>query len=367
MRLDTTTAARVFGGGYRFRPYVIASFGGITRGQLEPIDGNVTFDETQVVRSKCDLTFAVPDRVPTGVLSPADLDVTGWRLDVGVVVAAGSGDLTIPLGLFVVYDLEEGDDAGHTIQITGLDVTALIRDAELESPYVVAAGNDYGTEIAALIDDADVPAVIPSSGFTTPLLVFEEGDNRLQHAQEMALAVGWELLADSNGVIIARAVAGAQADSVWSFVEGPGCLMTALSKTRTRDGVKNIVIVTGQPAGTTAPVRGVAYDDDPKSPTYVTATATGPFGRAPRHERSQLVTTDAQAAAMAEALLAQSKGIGTGLQIDAVPCHALEPGDPIRVTRDRLGVDVVVPISAVVLPLGPSSTMAVTTRELVSG
>jgi len=200
----------------------------------------------------------------------------------------------------------------------------------------------------------------PATGYTTPLLVFQELDDRLQKMNDMATSVGWHVVSDPYGVITAVAdVIASGTNVVLSFIEGQGSRMTAISKKRTRQQAYNIATVVGEPAGGAAPVYGVTYDTDPNSNTYY----LGPFGQVPVGEKSQFVTTTDQAQAASYALLARKKGIGTSVQVKSWPHPGLRPGDPIAVRRLSMGVNEIVPIKSVQIPLTPGAEMTVTTRE----
>jgi hypothetical protein len=176
---------------------------------------------------------------------------------------------------------------------------------------------------------------------------------------DMATSVGWTIVADPYGIITAQQNTVSVSEAVISFVEGEGSRMTAVSRKRTRQRVYNIAVVTGEPAGGTAPVYGIEYDSDPTSPTYY----LGPFGRVPVFEKSQFVTTNAQAQAAAVGLLARKKGIGAALRITTWANPTLRPGDAAQVVRSKMGIDQTVPLSSMSISLVPGADMQVTTRE----
>lgn len=350
---------------HRVAPRVAALYNGELRGYLPVTQGNVTNDETQDVRGRCQLTFAVPD-VPDEYMDPRDIDATGWRLFVEYGVYVSSTEIIYtPLGTYVVYDIQEQEDNhGHTVQITGYDTTVLLRDERFEQTVSIAAGTNYITAISNTITYIGLEVLLPTLGFTTPLLIFEEEGDRLKAVRDMALACGFTLIADAHGRITAMQpstqVSSAGSDD---FREGDDCKMETIAKKRTRQNVYNIAVVTGELAGGAPPVRGISYDSYPTSPTYVSATATGPFGRVPVFEKSQFVTTSAQAQAAADALLARKKGIGSQLTITARPNPSLEPGDVVAVRRDRLGVNTFVPLQSIDFNIAPGQPMSCVTRE----
>jgi len=342
--------------------------GGRFQGYFDLVSGSVDVDEQNSIRGRCRLQVQRDDFADPDAFDPGDIDVDSWRIqiDVGVVLPTDVAYVTV--GTFVVWDVERNDDQTDVISIQGQDVTALIRQARLETLTTIAAGTNYATAISGLISVLNIPVSLPTTGFTTPLLVFEEGSDRLDAANSMAGSVGWELVADTYGGVTGRVIPGSTGTPLVEFVEGASCRMQAINKKRTRDQVYNIAIVEGQPAGGTAPVRGTAYDDNPLSPTYVTATSTFDFGRAPVWEKSQFIVTSDQATDAAVGLLRRKRGIGSQLKVTHVrPDFRLEPSDLVRVVRSRLGVDTVVPVRSTSLNLDANNfTTTIQTREVLS-
>jgi hypothetical protein len=343
---------------------VTAFYGSQSAGVVSIVDGTVSFDETSDVQSRCSVKIPVTSVALPNVFDPRDLDVNGWRLFIEYGVKIGGTFRYTPLGLFVCYDLNDDDGpGGRLLTITGYDTTVLIRDGRFVAPYSVAAGTNYATAMTAMLTAINLSSSFPATGFTTPALLFLEGDDRLARLQDMTASLGSRAEADPYGVITSRTqVVSAASASVASFVEGEGSRMTAISRARTRQQVYNIGVVTGEPAGGTAPVYGIAYDDDPNSGTYY----LGPFGQVPVFEKSQYVTTTDQAQAAALGLLSRKKGIGAALKIRSWPNPGLRPGDPVQVTRAKMGVDQVIPLKAVDIPLTPGQEMQLTTREGVT-
>jgi len=343
-------------------PRVTGIFNGVDIGTFDIIDGTYTSDETSEVRDRCDVTFAVPDVKDPSVFDPSVLDVVGYRFRVEIGVVLNNTTTYVTLGTFVVYNRTESESAtGRTITLEGYDVTVLVRDADFETLYLVGATTPFNTAIAAIISQIGLDTVIPTTTFSTPMLLFEEGTKRLETVRNMALSCGWEVLATPDGKVWVRPLKGV-ASSVWDFVEGDGCRMTDIGRTRTRQGVYNIARVSGEASGTTT-ASATAYDNDPKSPTYATDTTQGPFGRVPIFQKSQFITTTAQAQAAANALILSKKGIAAAISITAFTNPALEVGDTVHVVRSRFSINKTIPLKSLSIPLNPGKLMTVTTRE----
>lgn len=340
-------------------PRVTAIYGTEARGIVNVTDGQVTFDEASAVQGRCTLTIPVPDRVAAPDFDPRNLDVNGWRLFIEYGVAFSTTDIRyVPMGTFVLYDMDDADDG--KLQITGYDTTVLLRDGRFPLPYSVAAGTNYETALETLAAAINLPANYPSTLYTTPLLLFQEGDDRLQKMQEMSSSCGWQTVADPYGLIVARPSAtSADTSVVAEFVQGEGSHMVALARKRTRQQVYNVAVVVGEPSGATAPVYGIAYDLDPNSPTYY----YGPFGVVPVFEKSQYITTTQQAQDAANGLLARKKGFGASVQITSWAHPTLRPGDPVHVRHSSLEVDQVIQLRSVQFGLRPGASMVAVTRE----
>jgi len=344
-------------GPHRMIPRVTAQLRDQSFGQVVVTEGSVSYDENTPVQSRCQVTIAAPDKVPSSEFDARELDVSGWRLFIEYGVVIGQIVYFVPLGTFVVYDLDDSDVG--SIQITGYDTTVLVRDGRFTVPYWIAAGINYQTALSDLCTSINLPSSFPVTNYTTPLLLFPEGDDRLARMNDMAGSLGGSIIADPYGVITMRTSAAiAATDTSIDFIEGPGCKMTALTKRRTRQQVYNAAVYTGEPAGG-SPVTGFAYDLDPNSSTYY----YGPFGIVPVFEKSQFVTTQAQADAAAQGLMNRKKGIGSTLQITTWANPTLRPGDTAHITRTRMGVDQTVPLSSMSISLVAGRDMSITTRE----
>lgn len=346
-----------------------AQFGTDNIGDVSFIAGNVIADESATIRGQLSLTIPVKELYADEEFDPRDIDINGWRLFIEYGVKVGAFEVIyVPVGTYVVYSLEDSDDdRGRLIDVTAYDTTVQLRDDDIELPTPIASGTQYSDAMSTLVQDAGLNARFPATNFTSPGLMLKEGDGRLQKLNDMAMSVGWGgIKSDPFGTIV-DASSGLMSGSlsVWDFVEGDDCKMTTLSRSRTRDGVYNIAIVIGEPPGSSSPAYGVAYDDDPESPTFVNATTQGAFGRKPVYYRSQLVTTTAQANLAAISLRDSKKGIGAALKIDGWVNPLLEPGDQVAVKRERYDIDKIIPLRRIEFGLMPGSKATYITREAI--
>jgi hypothetical protein len=326
---------------------------------LRVISGSVTFDRTAAIMGSCSVTFAEPTRLPTGPTSP--LTPYGYELAIrrGVRYADGTVEL-LALGIFPVQT--SGVAGALVASLRGEDRARLVSDALLEDDYAIAAGTNYVTAIVALIDHA-VPGLVgvtTPTTFTTPALVFEAGADPWAKAVDMARSIGMWLYFDGDGRYVLRpepSLTGAQ--PVWTFDDGASGVLLDAAVDLDRGPAFNRVIVSGENT-TTGLVRGVATD------TTSAIAYTSGFGRKPRFIKSELVTTTAQADAMAAAEIAGTRGISRSVKIDAVPHPGIEPGDVVRIRETELGFDAVHLIDKLTIGLGPADKLSVQMRGSIA-
>lgn len=324
------------------------------------VDGTVTLDQAAQTRGRTDLTIADPDLVPADPAAPLAPYGNELRVYRGI-----PGEL-VSLGVFRI-DTATVDDTpnGLVIRVTGMDRSARMIDARFEGPYTIAAGTNYATAIQACAQAA-WPAVTTSltaTTLTTPLLVAEEGGDRWKFMQDLAAAIGMSLYFDGDGILTTRPVTSPTGVSIFALEEGAGGVLLTASRAWTRQGAYNRVIATGEnPAEGAAPARGIATDDNPNSPTYY----YGSFGKAPRFYSSQFLTTDAQAADAAQAILNRQLGTTQTVNFGGIVNPALEPDDLVTIRRQRAGIDEQHIIDQVTIPLTADGAMTGTTRASVT-
>jgi hypothetical protein len=345
--------------------------------QIPILDGAVTLDARAATRGRCDLTVAydedlalVPD-VPTSLLAPYGNEL---KVERGIEYADGTVELA-PLGVFRLEEVDV-DDSGENlaIRVAGMDRSKRFIDARIEGPTLqidaaklVAlgmAGGKLHHAVLWLLQQA-WPAVatdLTTSAIDAAPIVMEEASDRWALAQEIATSMGAELFFDGEGVAVLRPVvqAGAGAPAL-SLTEGEGGLLLQASRRWTRAGTFNRYIATGENTGAdTPPARGIATDENPFSPTYY----YGRFGKVPGWYSSPFITTDEQASDAAQAMLAKQLGTTQEVSFGMVVNPKLTPGDVVRITRERTGIDEDHVVDSVTIPLGADGVMTGTTRAV---
>jgi hypothetical protein len=149
---------------------------------------------------------------------------------------------------------------------------------------------------------------------------------------------------------------------------GESGVLVSVSRSRSRTGIFNAVVATGEAVDELAQAYGVAYDLDPSSVTYW----NGAFGKVPRAYSSPFLTTDAQARSAAAAILRQSLGLPYSVSFGMVPNPALEPLDAVRVVypqqQGRPKTQEIHVLDQLTIGLGSSVSMSAGTRlQTLSG
>lgn len=366
--------------------------GAVIKSVMTMMDGTVTLDGGAATRGRVDATIVddgtlgIAPLVPSDPLAPYGNEI---RIRRGIVyspagvVSPGPGLMSYPgfypnpeseieqelvsLGVFRIDQATVTDSIGGlVIQITGQDRSARVIDARFEGPYQVASGTNYADAILAVLLIA-IPELVydfATTSYTTPVLVAQEGEDRWKFAQDMAAAIGMTLYFDGDGKCILRPVTSTTTQVVAEYAEGERGLLIDINRAWSRQGTFNRLIVTGENTSETAPARGVATDLTPGSPTYY----YGQFGACPAFYSTPFVTTDAQAADVAAAML--SKQIGTTQQINftGIVNPALEPDDVLMIGRERAGINEAHILDQVTIPLSATGSMGCSTRAtLVTG
>lgn len=336
-------------------------FGGVTVQEgLLLSGGSVTLDRTAEIRGRCSITVSDPSLIPDSAFDP--VTPFGAELQLWRGINFGSDTELVSLGIFGIQEIKT-DDKGGTVTVDGFDRAQAVKDAELESTYVIPAGTNYAAAIQSLID-AGVPNLtyrFASVDEETPLLVFADDTDggRWAAALSMATSIGCDLYFDGDGRCVLEPVPDPRTDPVASLSDGPGGVVVSAAKNWSRAQSYNAVIAySSNPANTGAPPRAVVRDLDPTSPTYY----YGPFGQKPRRFASPLITTTTQAQSAASGMLRQVLGVAQSLDLTAVPNPTLEPGDIITVRRQSLALDEVDVLDSLTIPLDVSGTMSAGVR-----
>lgn len=343
--------------------------GGLFVRDLEILSGKVSVDGGAAIRRRCEVTLADP----AGDLTPSDVsDLLGpfgseVRLFRGVRLVEGdpTSDELAPLGVFRLTNTRVSDsDQGLVIRLAGHDRARRIQRARWIDPYLIPGGVNYAQAIQDLVADR-APGVafnfVSSSRTAPPIILGLDRDNDpWKDAQDMASALGCELFFDAAGVCVLRPIPDPNTSALSAtYAEGAEATLLGVERELDAEQTYNGAIVTGEGSNVQVPVRSERWDTDPDSPTY----HLGDFGKVPYFLTSSLITTQAQADAVASAILRRILGVTERIRFDAIVNPAHDAGDVVKIKRLRAGVDDIHVVNALEVPLAVGDPMSATTQK----
>jgi hypothetical protein len=245
-------------------------------------------------------------------------------------------------GVFGLDDVDINDSADDlAMSLTADDRSTQYSQCGFADVYTIAASTNVGTAIQALLTALPVgfPQVFNFSSTTAVTqaapTVFGPGDDPWGKCRELAQACGFALYMDPIGRTTFAAVPDPVSAAIAaSFDEGNSNTAVTIKRSLSRRATPNYIIRDGQGTGITAPVRGLAIDTNPLSPTYV----NGRYGRVVDYQSSSLYATQAQAQAAAAADLLLAQGRVERVDLTVVPNPALDVDSVVEVTRVRSGI-----------------------------
>lgn len=328
---------------------------------IEVIDGSVDLDATAQTWGTLHLTTPGEGRWPSkadALLAPYGKEIHVKR---GIKLGGGVTEWC-SLGYYRIDEPEQVDPPNGEITIEAKDRMAGIIDARLVVPIQFSAFDTYGVVIEQMVKEVYPTAVIewddPDVRDRSIGRALIADEKRYEFLDDLVTSLGKVWSWDHRGILVIRTPLG-PSDAVWDVDAGSNGVLVKLSRKLTRAGVYNAVVATGEATGTDEPVRAVAYNNDPASPTYY----RGPFGPVPRFYSSQFLLTNTQCVDAAASLLAKSIGLPYNVDFSAVPNPALEPLDPIRIRYDADGVIEAHVLQKITVPLVPSGVQSASTRE----
>lgn len=292
--------------------------------QLDIVGGDVQLAAGAAVRST--LQLAVKADWPDA----ADDDLVPYGNEIfvqrGLSYGGGAFEL-VSLGYFRINAAEQDDVPSGPIAIAGTDRMSNVIDAKMVEIVSFTGSETVGDVVDQLVTDAYADAVIEWDDDTAddtlgrPAIV--ESD-RYAFLDELVTSRGKIWYFDHRGVLVIKTPPDPRLP-VWTVSRGRGGVLVKARRSISREGVYNGVLATGEGLDTEVPVRGLAVDDDPLSPTRW----GGPFGKVPREYASPLLKTDAAARLAAATVLRRSLGLPYNVNFQAIVNPALEPHDPV--------------------------------------
>lgn len=327
--------------------------------ELAVRDGDVILDAAADVRATIDVTIDGTDsfsRDPGSPLTPYGHELFVER---GVVYGSGTREL-VSQGYYRIYSVEQSGEPDSPIRLSGRDRMSGLIDGRLLAPVQFVAGTSIRAVFDALVLEIYPAATIvydfdPDASTLQTSQVADE--DRYTFLRDLVKSRGKVMFWDYAGSLRIQSPPDPGA-TVFDVDAGAHGVLVSLDRRLDRDGVYNAVVALGEaPTDLSEPVRAIAIDNNPLSPTFW----TGPFGKVPRFYQSPFITTTTQAATAAAKILQQSIGLPYSVDFTAVPNVALEPLDPIRIVHED-GYENHI-IQRLVIPLTVGQAMNGSTRE----
>jgi hypothetical protein len=199
----------------------------------------------------------------------------------------------------------------------------LITEAVSDARFYWDERLDYNTAMSAMSVDSDRWSVVHG----------QAGD------ASVATALAADALCDASGAFSFVPRPSLADAPVWAVTEDDQTKIDATAS-YDRQGVFNLVVISGTPSDGGSPVGPVfVWDDDPNSPTYAGVDPlnhpekAGRFGVKPYRYDSPLITTTQQAWQVGKAILADVTGESLTVGFTSRFHPAQEAGDIVTVTR----------------------------------
>jgi Domain of unknown function (DUF5047) len=352
--------ARVLAPGYNGTNPGPANPDGSPQNTLSIESGTVTFDRTAQVRGSLDITVSAAwPSSSTDMLTPYGNEIFVER---GVVYGGGSTEW-VSQGYYRINDIEQQSAPFGSVHITGTDRMQGLIDAQITAPIQFTAG----TTILTVIESA-VWAVYPWTVFdydaslATATLATDQitTQDRFTFLDDLIRSYGMVWYWDHRGYLYIHPAPN-PAVPVLTVNAGRGGVLATLSRTLTRTGVTNGVLVTGEQANSAPPVSALVVDLNSNSPTFW----YGSFGQVPQFFSASTLQTVSQCQAAGLAILQQSTGLPYEVDFSMVPNPALDPLDCVQLQYPGRVENHV--LDSIVVPLDVSTAMTGTTRQQVTG
>jgi len=301
---------------------------------LQVLPGSsVKIDATQKVRRQATIQLPNSD-VLWNMLSVPGTELHPYRgMDL-----FGIGPVWVPLGRMEIDQPSIAYSPGRNLVVSAGDYRTRVEAAEFLTPAITQFGTLIASQIVAFLQDV-LPGVTILDRVTSTYYIGAKiyDTDRAGAIDEMAAAIGAEVVFDGDGNAVVRPVPQLAATTSWTVDAGQGVMLDA-SRQRSVSTAKNVVVVTSS-ATNGAPLFDPVYvwDNNPDSPTYAgpdpvnNPAAAGPFGIRVERLSSTAITDPQQALQAGQARLAQVAGRPTSLTLQSVVNPGLEDGDTIAV------------------------------------
>lgn len=322
------------------------------------VDGSVRASLTNRVTRTATFTLP-PEWAPEAPSDPFSAYTSVVHIRSGIALGDGT-EILFPVFTGRVYQESIAPDGSADFRAD--DLAADVVAARFEQP-MPSSRSKFATqwsEVRRLISDAVPQAVFGTSDAgagPVPALVWDE--DRGKALDDLAESAGARWYALGDGTFVLRTFSYEPAVPVREFLDGPGGLMHTATRTRTRDGSANSIVVVSERLDGSDPVRVIRRDNRPDSPTRW----GGLFGKVVQVIKIQTPQTQNEAQRLADTQLTASVALTEQWTANVTPDQSIEPGDTVRVRYRGRTADQI--LDSVTYPLGTRAAMRITGRSTV--
>jgi hypothetical protein len=217
------------------------------------------------------------------------------------------------------------------IDLTAMDRVNAVRVRRFASPYRVAAGTPTHDAIAAIVTSRlAVETRMQVTGYSTPELLYDALSDPWDAVRSLAASDALAAFFDPLGTL--SVVRDEPTGTGVHYEPGPASFMMGTTRTLSSEGTYSGVVVRVEHPDSD-PITAELWDTNPNSPTY----ADGPFGRRPYGYSSSVITTQAQATAVAATILPRVSRMRQEATLETVGHPGHDVGDLVTITDPRTG------------------------------
>jgi len=244
------------------------------------------------------------------------------------------------------------------ISIKGSDRSLLLARAKFTNhEFYIEDGTAKETAIEQILKFRypQVKTIFPATGQVTTLLypTLDQSSDPWREALKIAESAAMDLYFDENGTARMRPIPDPDLGTpVETYGDGEASVLLQINRSLSIDESYNGVIFTGEGTHLSIGVIGEAFDDNPSSPTYRKT-----YGEVVKFMSSPTVLTVAEATEAAKAELKKVIGSTEKITWDQIVNPAHDVYDLVKITRAPVGVDKILTLDSITIPLDAKGTM----------
>jgi hypothetical protein len=316
------------------------------------IDGGYVGMDNVAVRRELQITFVDAE----GTLTPASardmLAPKGTEIRVarGLWIPSRGDYEWIPLGVFgVIKPQVRSHSEGTVLQVKGFDRVDAIRRRRFSAPWTIAKGTLVETAIANIVTSRlNVPVKITPTGRTTTEVVYATLSDPWDAIRDLCDAASMTAYFDPNGSLVIGPAGDVDTGVTYHTGDERALLMNVQREIDADTTYSGVIVRAEHPDQPT--ITSTVWDMDPTSPTYV----LGPFGYQPYGYNSSLITTQAQADAVAANLLPKVTRMAQEVEVYTLGTPGHDIDDTFTVVDPRSRTNGQYTIISATIPLRPT-------------